>query len=71
MARNRCYFLAGECIKAAEDIEAEDDAGALRRAEELIPKSLFLAVEVWREERLVGRHTIAPDIQIIPGGRTT
>lgn len=71
MAQYRCYFLAGECIKAAEDIEADDDAGALMKAEELILKSSFLAVEVWQEKRLVGRHTIAPDIRIVPGGRTT
>jgi len=30
--RYRCYFLAGESIKAAENIDASDDAGALLEA---------------------------------------
>jgi hypothetical protein len=46
LARYRCYFFAGECIKAAEDLEADDDAGALTKAEDLILKSSFLVVEV-------------------------
>ena len=69
MGQYRCYFIAGECIKAAEDIEAADDAGALLKAEELLLKSAFPAIEVWQEKRMVGRHTIAPDVKVIKGGR--
>jgi hypothetical protein len=66
--RYRCYFMNGECIKAAENIEAADDDGALAEAEKLILKSTFCAVEVWQEKRMVGRHTVAPDIRVIVGG---
>jgi hypothetical protein len=67
--RYRCYFLSGETITAAENIEALDDAAALTEAKRLILKSEYLAVEVWQAKRLVGRHTIAPDIRVIVGGR--
>jgi hypothetical protein len=60
--------MDGERIKAAENIEAADDAGALAEAEKLILKSSFCAVEVWQEKRMVGRHTIVPDIKVIVGG---
>ena len=49
MPHYRCYFIAGESIKAAESVEAVDDAGALLKAEELILKCEFLAVEVWKD----------------------
>ncbi|MBA4099702.1 MAG: hypothetical protein C0484_23390 [Rhodospirillum sp.] len=68
MAHYRCYFIVGECIRAAQDIEAADDADALAKANELILKSEFLAIEVWQRPRFVGRHTIAADIKIISGG---
>jgi hypothetical protein len=67
--RYRCYFIAGESIKAAENIEAAGDAEALAEAEKLILKSDFSAIEVWQEKRFVGRHTIAPDINVIVGGK--
>ena len=69
MAHYRCYFIAGECIRAAQDIEADDDARALATANELILKSDFLAIEVWQQTRFVGRHTIAADLKVISGGR--
>ena len=69
LAHFRCYFIAGECIRAAQDIEADDDAGALAKANELILTSEFLAIEVWQRARFVGRHTIAPDVKVISGGR--
>jgi hypothetical protein len=69
LAHYRCYFIAGECIRAAQEIEAADDADALAKANELILRSEFLAIEVWQRTRFVGRHTIAPDVKIICGGR--
>ena len=69
LARYRGYFIAGECIKAAQDIEAADDADALAKANELILKSEFPAIEVWQRTRFVGRHTIAADLKVIAGGR--
>ena len=54
MPRYRCHFLAGERIKAAENIEATDDAGAILKAEEMIAASSFPAIEIWQEARLVG-----------------
>jgi hypothetical protein len=69
LAHYRCYFIAGECIRAAQEIEAADDACALAKANELILRSDFLAIEVWQRTRFVGRHTIAPDVKIICGGR--
>ena len=71
LPRYRCYFLVGECIKAAENIDAADDADALAEAEKLILRSGFCAVEVWQGSRMVGRHTIAPDIKVIIGGATS
>ncbi len=69
LAHYRCYFIAGECIRAAQDIEAGEDADALAKANELILKCDFLAVEVWQRTRFVGRHTIAADLKVISGGR--
>jgi hypothetical protein len=69
LAHYRCYFIAGECIRAAQEIEAADDADALARANELILEGDFLAIEVWQRTRFVGRHTIAADVRIISGGR--
>ena len=69
LAHYRFYFIAGECIRAAQDIEAADDAGALAKANELILTSEFLAIEVWQQTRFVGRHTIAADVKVISGGR--
>ena len=69
MAHYRCYFIAGESIKAAENIEAVNDAGALLKAEELILKWEFLAVEVWEEKDFIGRISIAPDLKVIVGGK--
>lgn len=69
LAHSRCYFIAGERSRAAQDIEAGDDADALAKADELILKSDFLAIEVWQRTRFVGRHTIAADLKVISGGR--
>ncbi|HJR22499.1 MAG TPA: hypothetical protein VJ822_12805 [Dongiaceae bacterium] len=69
LAHYRCYFIAGECIRAAQDIEAADDADALAKANELILEGDFLVVEVWQHVRYVGRHTIAADVKVISGGR--
>ena len=69
MAHYRCYFIAGECIRAAQDIESGDDADALAKSDELILECDVLAIEVWQRTRFVGRHTIAADIKIISGGR--
>ena len=69
LAHYRCSFIVGECIRAAQDIEAGDDAAALAKANELILEGDFLAVEVWQRTRFVGRHTIAADLKVIAGGR--
>jgi hypothetical protein len=69
LAHYRCYFIAGNCIRAAHDIAADDDAEALAKANELILESDFPAVEVWQRTRFVGRHTIAADLKVIIGGR--
>jgi hypothetical protein len=65
----RCYFIAGGSIKGSEDIEAPDDACALLKADELLLSSTLLAIEVWQEKRMVGRHVIAPELKFIKGGR--
>ena len=70
LAAYRVYFLSGEKISGAENIEASDDALALAEAEKLLLKGEFLAAEVWQGARLVGRRCIAPDVKIIPGGRS-
>ena len=70
MPRYRCYFLAGDSIKAAENIEASDDAGALLEAERLLLKSDLLAIEVWQERSFIGGLSIAPDLKVIFGGKS-
>ena len=55
MTHYRCYYLVGDGFRAAETIEASDDATALLSAEKLILKSEFLAVEVWQEKSFIGR----------------
>jgi len=67
LAHDRCYFVAGECIRAAQVIEAADDADALAKANELILRSDFLSIEVWQRTCFVGRHAIAPDVKVISG----
>ena len=60
MAHYRCYFLSGDHIRAAENIEALDDAGAILKAEEMIAANSFPAIDIWQEARLVGRtHQVA------------
>ena len=68
--RYRCYFLVGEGIKAAENIEALDEAGALSEAEKLMLRSDFLAIEVWQEKSFIGRLSIAPDLKVTFGGKS-
>ena len=69
LAHYRCYFLLGDGIRTAENIEAADAATALASAEELILRSSFLAVEVWQGRTFVGRVSIAPDLRVIVGGK--
>jgi hypothetical protein len=69
LAHYRCHFIAGECIRAAQNIEAADDADALTKANELTLESDYLVVEVWQRTRYVGRHTVAADVKAISGGR--
>ena len=69
MAHYRCYFLIGNGIRVAENIEAADDAAALLSAEKLILRSEFLLVEVWQEKSFIGRISIAPDLKVIVGGK--
>jgi hypothetical protein len=47
LAHYRCYFLVGDGIRVAENIEAADDATALSSAEKLFLKSAFLMAEGW------------------------
>ena len=61
--------MAGDSIKAAENIEAADEGSALLEAEKLLLRSDFLAIEVWQEKTFIGRLSIAPDIKIIVGGK--
>jgi hypothetical protein len=65
----RCYFIVGERIKSARNIEVPDDARALDEAQWLILESDALVIEVWQEKRFVGRWTIGPDLKVIPGGK--
>ena len=58
----RCYFLIDDKIKAVEDIAAEDDADALRQAEELLAGNSFPDIEIWQAERLVGRVSADPGL---------
>jgi len=69
LAHYRCYFLVGDGIRVAENIEAADDATALSSAEKLILKSAFLMVEVWQQRNFIGRISIAPDLKVIVGGK--
>lgn len=69
MAHYRYELIAGDGIKAAESIEAVDDAGSILEARELILKSSFVAVEIWREKDFVGRISVAPDLKVIVGGK--
>jgi hypothetical protein len=69
LAHYRCDFIAGGGIKAAENIEAVDDAGAILEARELILRSSFVAVEIWRQKDFIGRISVAPDLKIIVGGK--
>lgn len=69
MAHNRYELIAGDGIKAAESIGAVDDAGSILEARELILKSSFVAVEIWREKDFVGRISVAPDLKVIVGGK--
>ena len=69
MEHYRCYYLVGDGIRVAENIEAADDATALSSAEKLIRKSAFLMVEVWQKRSFIGRISIAPDLKVIVGGK--
>ena len=66
----RCYFLSGESIKAAENIDASDDVGALLEAEKLLLKGDLFAIEVWQDESFVGRLSVAPDLKVIFCGKS-
>jgi hypothetical protein len=55
MAHYRAYFMRGDHIAAAEDVDAEDDAAALLAADQLLTGSRFASIEIWQEKRLVGR----------------
>ena len=57
MACYRCYQLnAANRIQQAHDIEADNDADALLKAERAIVTSASLpAIEIWQGKRIVGR----------------
>lgn len=69
LAHYRCDFIAGGGITAEENFEAVDDAGAILEARELILRSSFVAVEIWREKDFIGRISVAPNLKIIVGGK--
>jgi hypothetical protein len=65
LAYYRCDFIARDGITAAENIEAVDDAGAILEARELILRSSFVAVEIWREKDFIGPISVAADLKVI------
>jgi hypothetical protein len=69
LAYYHCCFIAGDGIKATETIEAVDDAGAILEARELILRSSFVAVELWREKDFIGHISVASDLKVIIGGK--
>lgn len=69
MTQYRCDFFAGDGIKAVESFEAIDDAGAILEARELVLRSSFVAVEIWREKDFIGRISVRPHLKVIVGGK--
>lgn len=55
MAHYRCYFLADGHIEAAQDIDEPNDGSAFLKAEAMATTSRFPIIEIWQEDRLVGR----------------
>jgi len=39
------------------------------KADDLLSNSTLPRIEVWQEERFVGRPSIAPDLKVIVGGK--
>jgi hypothetical protein len=52
----RCHLMdAQDRTRALEDLDCADDAAALLEAERLLAAWGYHAVELWRQERLVGK----------------
>jgi hypothetical protein len=52
----RCYFTeANDRIQSYEQIECENDAEAVLKAQELLARSQFSSAEVWQGRRIVGK----------------
>ncbi len=52
----RCYFTdENDRIKAVEQLECEDDAAALMKAEQVLTLSAYRTAELWQGSRLVGK----------------
>lgn len=52
----RCYFTDdSDRIKSVEEIDCEDDASAVLKAERLLAESTHKSAELWNGKRLVGK----------------
>jgi hypothetical protein len=67
MAIYRCCYLENARTQSEVLIETTDDATALLKAEELLAKSRFVAMEIWQESRPVGRVTLGSPAALISG----
>ena len=73
----RCYFTdENDRIKAVEQLECEDDAAALMKAEQVLTASAYNTAELWQGSRLVGKWGNAgqlahqPEHGELAGGRS-
>jgi len=54
--RYRCHLTdADDQIRAVENLDCVDDAAALLEAERLLAASRYQAVELWQQDRLIGK----------------
>jgi hypothetical protein len=67
MAEYRCHDREQYRARSQVAIDAPDDATVLLEAEQLLASSRFVAMEVWRESRLVGRVTVGTPAELAEG----
>ena len=72
MAEYRCHYLEDDRRRSQVVVDAPDDATMLLTAEELLAGSGFVAMEVWQDQRLVGRVTVGTPAKLThdKAGRT-
>jgi hypothetical protein len=65
MVEYRCHYLEDGRRNTVVIVEATDDAAVLLKAEELLAESGFVAMEIWQNERFVGRVTVGSLAELI------